>query len=61
MEDLIEEVKSQVLAKAVKENRNDFENIFKEVMNNRHSFYVKFFENFNMNVTNIQHALNKAS
>lgn len=57
MERLIEEVKAQVIAKAKKENRRDFENLFREVMNNRNSFYKAFNENFDLNVTNIQHYL----
>lgn len=57
MEKLIEEVKKQVIAKAKKENRRDFDNLFREVMNNRMSFYRTFNENFSLNVTNIQHYL----
>lgn len=57
MKKLIEEVKKQVIAKAKKENRRDFDNLFREVMNNRMSFYRAFNENFSLNVTNIQHYL----
>jgi predicted amidophosphoribosyltransferase len=57
MEDLIKEVQKQVMAKAKKENRKDFENLFHEVMKNRLAFYNKFDENFDLNVTNIQHHL----
>lgn len=54
MEDLIKEVTEQVLRKAKKENRNDFDKLFREVMNNRLSFYKAFDDNFELNVTNIQ-------
>lgn len=57
MQDLIKEVQSQVISKAKKENRRDFENLFNEVMKERLSFYKKFNENFDLNVTNIQHHL----
>ena len=48
MERLIEEVKAQVIAKAKKENRRDFDNLFREVMNNRMAFYKTFNENFDL-------------
>ena len=57
MERLIEEVKAQVVAKAKKENRRDIDNLFREVMDNRMAFYRTFDENFDLNVTNIQHFL----
>lgn len=57
MKDLIKEVQTQVIAKAKKENRKDFDNLFREVMNNRIAFYREFSENFDLNVTNIQHYL----
>ena len=57
MEDLIKEVQLQVIVKAKKENRRDFDNLFREVMNNRMAFYRKFDENFDVNITNIQHYL----
>lgn len=57
MEKLIKEVQAQVIAKAKKENRRDFDNLFREVMNNRMAFYREFNENFELNVTNIQHYL----
>ena len=48
------ELFKKVVAKAKAENRNDFEEIFREIMQNSLSFYNAFFENFEMNVTNIQ-------
>ena len=57
MKDLIKEVQTQVIAKAKKENRKDFDNLFGEVMNNRIAFYRTFNENFDLNITNIQHFL----
>ena len=57
MEKLIKEVQAQVIAKAKKENRRDFDNLFREVMNNRMAFYRTFNENFDLNVANIQHFL----
>lgn len=57
MKDLIKEVQSQVITKAKKENRRDFDNLFREVMNNRMAFYREFNNNFDLNVVNIQHYL----
>ena len=59
MKDLIQEVQEQVIRKAKKENRKDFENLFKEVMKERLDFYRIYEEHFEENVNTLEYALNK--
>jgi hypothetical protein len=53
MKELQEEVLKQCVAIAVKDGRSDLENIFREVMDKRLSFYRTFEENKEMNTINI--------
>lgn len=57
MEQLREEVLKECVEFAKVNNRSDFENIFKTVMNKRLSFYRVFEENKEMNMINIESSL----